>query len=250
MARGFLPALWAEPELPPSEFHASYVATCLERDVRQIVRIADLATFERFLRLCATRSGHLLSKADMARDCGVNVKTADAWLSVLQASNQVTLLPPWHRNSSKRLVKSPKLYLNDVGSLCWLLGLDAGSLLGSPHLGAVWETAVFAEIRKLLARSPESRPVSFYGEHQGPELDFVIERGAELDLLECRWTESPQERDTRGLERVARALAETAGVRVARKWLVTRTPEPFPLGGTRAVHGLRLAETLAAPAES
>ena len=156
MARGQFPELWRAPELPAADFFASYLATYLERDVRQILNVASLRDFERFVRVLAARSAAMLNKSDVARDTGVAVKTIGEWVSVLQASGQIVLLEPWHVSFGKRVVKTPKVYFRDSGLLCFLLGLDASTLLTSPALGAVWETFVFAEMRKL--NEAESAP--------------------------------------------------------------------------------------------
>jgi len=148
LLRGQLPELWRDRDLPSSDFWRSYLATYIERDVRQILNVSSLRDFERFVRLCAAYNGQLLNKTDLARGVGVSSKTIDQWLSVLQASNQVALLEPHYANVGKRIVKSPKLYFNDTGLLCFLLGLDAGALARSTALGSVWEAFVYAELRK------------------------------------------------------------------------------------------------------
>jgi predicted AAA+ superfamily ATPase len=125
LARGFFPELWRRPELATAEFYSSYISTYLERDVRQILNVQSLRDFERFLRSAAARSGQLLNFSDLARDVGIKPQTARDWLNVLEASNQISLLEPYFENIGKRIVKSPKLYLNDPGMLCFLLGFDA-----------------------------------------------------------------------------------------------------------------------------
>ena len=143
--------MWKRPELPTDEFMASYVATYLERDVRQILNVGSLRDFERFLRLLAVRSGSILNKSDLARDTGISVKTAGDWISVLEASGQLVLLEPWFENLGKRVVKTLKVLVRDPGLLSFLLGLGAETLAASPLGGHVWETFVLAEIRKLNA---------------------------------------------------------------------------------------------------
>lgn len=135
----------------------------LERDVRQILNVSSLRDFERFLRACAARSAQLLDKAALARDVGVSSKAANDWLSVLEASNQVQLLEPYFENLGKRLIKSPKLYLSDTGLLCFLLGLDERSLPQSPYLGTVWESAVYAQLRKQRDRSGDRSTLGSIG---------------------------------------------------------------------------------------
>jgi predicted AAA+ superfamily ATPase len=116
--RGFYPELWRQPDMSNSSFFASYLASYLERDVRQILNVKNLRDFERFIRACAARSAQLLNMSDLARDVGIKSQTAREWLSVLEASNQISLLEPFFENVGKRIVKSPKLYMNDPGFLC------------------------------------------------------------------------------------------------------------------------------------
>ena len=249
LARGFYTALWESERVGTHDFYASYLATYLERDLRQLVNVSDLRTFERFLRLCAVRSAQLLNKTDLARDAGISTKTATAWLSALEASNQLSLVPPFHANVGKRLIKTPKLFVNDTGMLVFLLGLDAHTFADSPLAGAIWETAVFGELRKAIARQTTRREVFVYREHDGGEVDFIVTGGGSALLFECKWTELPRERDALGVERVADALAHDPLHRPRGTYVVCRTPNSFPLTPrTRAVHGFQLAPLLAPPA--
>ncbi len=245
LVRGLMPALWADPRMPHDEFFASYVATYLERDLRQIVDVRDLRDFERFLRLAAVRSGQLLNQVDLARDVGVAPKTLASWLAALEATNQIVLLPPYFANIGKRLVKTPKLYFTDTGLLSFLLGIEARMLAASPLVGPVFETAVFAEIRKTLAARGATGRVYFYRDHDGGEVDFVVASGPSLDLVECKWTEHPPDGAAAGLARVAGALGRDPSCAVRSRLVACRTPAPYPLGdGARAVHGFGLAQAL------
>lgn len=246
LTRGFMPALWADLKFPKDEFFASYVATYLERDLRQMVDVRDLRAFDRFLRICAARSAQLLSKADLSRDVGVTVKTIDSWLSALEATGQIVLVPPFFANLGKRLVKSPKLFFCDTGLLAYLLGLDARAAASGPFAGAVFETAVLAELRKALAAWTPGARVSFFRDHEGAEVDFVVEAGSSIDLIEAKWTELPDASDARGVIRLAAAL-EAKGMNVRRKLVACRTAAPFPLGGgVEAVHLYDVAERISA----
>jgi predicted AAA+ superfamily ATPase len=240
--RGFFPALWRQPELPSAEFYASYVATYLERDLRVALDVGNLADFERFMRLCAARTGQLLNKTALARDAGISTKTTAAWLSALQACNQVTLVPPWHGNLSKQLVKSPKLYFNDPGLCAFLMGLGLGAVRSSPWSGALWETAVCAELRKVLSWRATSETLHFYRDTDGVEVDFVVGTGVQLDLVECKWTETPTARDATAMQRCAEWLGRSGRTRVRSQTVACRTPAPFPLApNCQAVNGLELA---------
>jgi len=190
--RGGYPELVAR-DLSPRRYYADYVATYLERDVRQIINVRDLRDFDRFLRLCALRTGQLLSMNSLASDVGKSPNTIRAWLAVLEASNVVRLVQPFIRNLGKRLVKTPKLYFDDVGLACFLCGLDsAEALRGSALLGPIWETAVLGQLVRRYANRCEPLNVYFYRDHWGTEVDFVIPQGEKLRLYECKWSETPE----------------------------------------------------------
>ena len=149
LVRGGFPELYEKPELDATTFHRSYLATYLERDLRLLLQVASLRDFERFVRACALRSAQLLNRADLARDVGISGSTAGGWLSALQASGIAVLLEPWFSNRTRSLVKSPKLYFADTGLTAFLCGLRSeGDLPGSPFAGPLWETLVFAELRR------------------------------------------------------------------------------------------------------
>lgn len=234
LARGFFPELWRVPDIKAPDFYSSYLATYLERDVRQILNVSSLRDFERFLKVCAARSAQMLSYSDLGRDVGIKAETARQWISVLEASNQITLLEPYFENIGKRTVKTPKLYLNDPGLLCFLLGFDEGSLPSSPIAGAVWESFVFAELRKFfpLRKTPSS--LWYYRDAQALEVDFVVTSGGEMDLLEAKWTESPDLRWSHSIDKAAENLARGQINKIRNKWVLCRTPTPYPLGTARA----------------
>ncbi|MBN2510630.1 MAG: DUF4143 domain-containing protein, partial [Spirochaetales bacterium] len=159
----------------------------LERDVRQILNVTSLRDFERFIRALAPRSRQLLNKTDLARDAGVSVKAINDWLRVLQASNQVILLEPWFRNTSKRVVKTPKVYFCDSGLLCFLLGVTAKNFPAAPFVGQIWVTLVFAELRKQNQTRDNPSVFWYYRGQAAREIEFIIEKGGNLSFLECKW---------------------------------------------------------------
>ena len=209
MARGQFPELWRVPEFPAGDFYAAYLATYLERDVRQILNVASLRDFERFLRILATRSGNILNKSDLARDVGVSVKAVGDWIGVLQASGQIAVLEPWFTNIAKRMVKTPKIFFRDSGLLCYLLNLTTATLPTSPLLGALWETFVFAELRKLVSLQDEPATLWFYRDQRAREIDFVIDSGGRLSFIEAKWQEHPRNHDARTIHAVSRELAHS-----------------------------------------
>ena len=172
-------------ELEPADWLRSYVATYLERDVRTITNVGDLAMFQRFVELCAGRTGQLLSYSSLAGDCGISQPTAKAWLSVLEASFIVFRLLAFHANLRKRLVKMPKLYFHDTGLVCWLLGLRQSEQLRShPLRGQIFETWVVSETLKHRTNQGWTGGLSFYRDRNGAEVDLVIDRTS--GLTRCR----------------------------------------------------------------
>ncbi len=159
LLNGGYPAVYSR-QLAPADWYGNYVSTYLERDVRQLLEIKDLALFQRFLKLCAARTGQLLNLSALGADCGITGVTARHWMSVLGASYLVTLVQPYHRNFGKRLVKTPKLYFLDTGLAAWLLGIrDVATMALHPQRGALFETWVVAEQVKQafnLGETPES----------------------------------------------------------------------------------------------
>ncbi len=225
LLRGWFPELWARPSISASEFYRSYVTTYIERDVRQLINITSLRDFERFLRACAVRNGQVLNKTELGRDVGISEKTVTQWLSVVAASNQVTLLEPYFANMTKRLTKSPKLYFNDTGLLCFLLGVPEGALARFTGIGAIWEAFVFSELRKLREAYALEASLWFYRDSAQREIDFLIDWKGELKLIEAKWSEIPSSSDMKSLLDVARIL----GNKVREKLIACRTVEPFPL---------------------
>ncbi len=187
--RGGFPALHAthRQAIEPAHWFAAYVATYIERDVRQVLNVGNLLTFQRFIAMCAARSGQLLNLNSLASDCGISQPTARQWLTVLQASHLVALLAPHHRNFGKRLVKTPKLYFLDSGLLCHLLRIAGPDELYTHAMrGAVFETWVVGEAMKHrhnLGLPPDLR---FWRDNHGLEIDLVFEHASRLHAVECK----------------------------------------------------------------
>jgi uncharacterized protein len=198
---GGYPALYYRP-LVPRQWFPAYVTAYVERDVRQLLNVQDLDTFQRFVRLCAGRSGQLLNLSALANDCGVTHNTAKAWISVLEASYLVFLLRPHHANFNKRLIKSPKLYFLDTGLLCWLLGIqEPGQLEAHPLRGAVFETFVISELRKAFLNRGEPPMFYFWRDSNGNEVDLLIESGGGLIPIEIKSGQTLNRDFFTGLER-------------------------------------------------
>lgn len=210
MLRGQYPALHAQ-SVAPEDWFASYVATYVERDVRQALNVQDLSTFQRFLRLCAGRSGQLLNLSALAGEAGIAQSTARAWMSVLEASDLVYLLPPYHRNFGKRLVKSPKLYLVDVGLACWLLGIRSVDVLGlHPLRGALFETWVLGEFLKTRLNAGQPPDLYFWRDNNGLEADLVFEVAGRLQTVEIKSGRTVTPDYIRAGQQAARFAGDTA----------------------------------------
>jgi len=190
--RGSYPELVANPGRDINLWQAGYVQTYLERDVRTIRQVGDLSQFQSFLRALAARSAQLINLTDLARDLGVAVNTAKAWLSVLEATYQVIVLRPYFVNVGKRLVKTPKVYFTDTGTLCYLAGLkDPEHAASGPLGGAIMETAVLMEIVKTLTHQGTEPRVYFWRTSTGAEVDIVVETADGLVPVEVKLSATP-----------------------------------------------------------
>ncbi len=184
--KGSYPALY-DRELAPGDWFPNYVATYLERDVRQLIAVRDLTQFQRFVRMCAARSGQLLNLTSLGADCGVSAVTAREWISVLEASYLVVRLMPHHANFGKRLVKTPKLYFLDVGLMAWLLGIrDEQSLSTHAARGALFETWVVSERFKQKFNAGQPADLYFWRDSSGHEVDLIEETPSGLCATEIK----------------------------------------------------------------
>jgi predicted AAA+ superfamily ATPase len=186
MVKGFYPALY-DREVDPQEWLQAYLVTYAERDARALAAIQDLGAFQRFLRLTAARTGQLLNMQSLASDAGVSDKTAKHWLSILETCYLVHFVRPHFANFGKRLTKSPKLYVTDVGLACALLGIETASQVQNhPLRGALFETMVVNEFLKNRCNAGSRSPLYFWRDNIGTEVDLVLERGNELAAVEIK----------------------------------------------------------------
>lgn len=174
--------------IPASDWLSSYAATYIERDVRTISNVGDLTAFRRFVELCAGRTAQLLNYSQLAADSGVSQPTAKAWVSILQASFIIFLLPAWSGNLRKRLVKMPKLHFYDTGLACHLLGVrSAQELRTHPLRGAVFETWVASEAAKHRLNAGEMGGMHHYRDRSGVEADLLVDRsGGSVRVVEAK----------------------------------------------------------------
>ncbi|WP_462324243.1 ATP-binding protein [Desulfoplanes sp.] len=240
--KGAFPALWAGEPMPGRErWYQGYVATYLERDVRNILRIGSLRDFERFLRACAARIAQTLNVSELGRDVGISTTTARQWLSVLQASNQIVLLEPYYRSLGKRLVKSPKLYFTDTGLAAYLAGFqDAATLFASPSAGAYWENHVLNQWFKWRDWHRPSAALWYWRDQAGNEVDLLVEMNRKLYPVETKLKEHPTSKDTRGIDKMVKMYgAEDIGA----CYIACSTQTPFDVKpGVTAVNGRNVWE--------
>ncbi len=186
LLQGGYPALY-DRQVSTQDWFSNYMATYVERDVRQLVAVRDLGQFQTFVKMCAARTGQLLNLASLGADCGISAVTAKQWLSVLETSYILTLLRPHHRNFGKRLVKTPKLYFLDSGLAAWLMGIrQAETLETHAARGALFETWVVSELYKQRLNAGLSPDLYFWRDSSGNEVDVLSETPAGLRPLEIK----------------------------------------------------------------
>ena len=196
--RGAFPAFALNEKMDRDLFYSSYVQTYLQRDVRTLANIGNEGAFLKFLRAAAARTGQLLNMSDMARDAAISVPTAKRWLGVLEASGIIYLLEPYHTNTTKRLIKTPKLYFLDTGLCAYLTewssmqSLEAGAMSG-----AILETFIFTEILKSYWHNGKRAPLYYYRDKDKKEIDVLIVQDGTFYPLEFKKTASPDKNDLR-----------------------------------------------------
>jgi predicted AAA+ superfamily ATPase len=208
---GAYPGVWADG-IPPAAFFDQYIATYVERDLRQVKNITDLTLFRRFMGLLAGRIGQLVDYASIADDVGVSPKTVRAWLSVLEASYLVFTVPPYSVNVGKRLIKSAKVYFADTGLACRLLGItEAGQLASHYARGALFENLVIGELRKRVDLAALDAQLFFLRDAKGHEADLVVSHAdGRLTLVEIKSSQTFSRSFTKGLDYWRAIWAERA----------------------------------------
>ena len=183
---GLYPAICAGKN-KASLFYPSYVKTYIEKDVRDLLKVKNMMQFMKFMRLCAARVGSLFNASEVANEVGVDSKTVTQWLSVLQASYLVTLLPPYYENITKRLVKTPKLYFNDPGLACCLLDIESPKQLDRDKMrGAIFENYIVMEVLKHRYNQGRAGGVYFYRDSNSNEVDILLTQGGEITAIEVK----------------------------------------------------------------
>ncbi len=203
--RGGFPRIALDEDMPRDIFFSSYLQTYIQRDVQSLARVGDELAFQRLVRAAAARTGQLLNFTDLARDVDVDQKTVKAWLGILERSGLIYLLPPWHSNLTKRLVKTPKLYFLDTGLCAYLTrwtspeSLEAGAMSG-----AILETFVVSELLKSYWHNGRAVNLHFYRDRDGKEVDLLIEQDNRLYPIEIKKTATPSRTASRNFDVLSR----------------------------------------------
>lgn len=199
--------------LDPAVWLGDYASTYVERDVRQLLQVGDLRTFSAFLALAAGRTGQELNASSLSGDVGVSVNTVRAWLSVLEASYLITLVPAWHPNHRKQVIKAPKLHFLDTGLACHLLGIQThGQLASHPLRGALFESWVVSEVMKSRLHAGLPPRLFHYREPRGPEVDLLVQSASGWILTEVKSGSTVDGSFFQGMEDLANRLKDAQPV--------------------------------------
>ena len=230
--RGSYPEIRNNPQVDRQLWCASYIQTYLERDVRQIINVGDLNTFDRFLRVCAARTGQILNLSEISRDVGMSVPTIKKWISILEASYQIYLLPPHFRNFGKRIIKSPKIYFLDPAIATFLMGLhDSEPLLNGPMIGHLFETVVVSEWVKAFYHRGEKSELFYWRSKAGLEIDLLIDRNHRLFPLEAKASATLLPGHAKALNK----WRNLAGEEAVKGVIVANIDNPMEVSGCRAI---------------
>lgn len=204
LLHGFYPALY-DRKISPSVFYSNYVQTYVNRDVAELMTVKDLRQFQNFLSLCAARAGQLLNLSALSNEAGISQPTAKSWLSALESSYITFQLYPFHKNFSKRVVKTPKLYFYDTGLLAFLLKVSKReTLLTHPVKGALFENMMIAEFHKRMHHDYQNQSPWFWRDNHGDEVDLLLDQGLSLDIFEIKASETILTENFKGLEKFER----------------------------------------------
>ncbi|NCC88291.1 MAG: ATP-binding protein [Clostridia bacterium] len=205
---GFYPAIYAGKNIPKL-LYPSYTKTYLERDVRDLLNVKDIMLFQKFMRLCAGRIGSLFVASDLASELGVTVNTIKSWLSVLQASYIITMLPPWLENTTKRLVKTPKLYFCDTGLASYLLDIENEKLLMRDKMrGHLFENFIITEALKFRYNQGKESNLYFVRDSNGNEVDLILKHGDSFKCIEVKSSQTYNSEFEKGLKSVDSILGD------------------------------------------
>ena len=237
--KGFYPRLHSE-KLGTELFYKSYHATYVERDVRALLQIKDSRRFDTFLHLLAGRVGQIVEYQSLSNDVGVSATTIKDWIGVLEASYLVHVLPPWHANQRKRLVKSPKIYFTDTGLACHLLGIrDPESLWRDPLRGGLFENLVVADLLKYCMNRGQAPQLHFYRDSNGVEVDLLATEGRRVHPIEIKSAATFHPDFAKGLRSFRKAWASTSGQILAPGVVLANIEKDLPFEGGMATDLVR-----------
>jgi predicted AAA+ superfamily ATPase len=227
--------------LLPGDWFAGYVSTYIERDVRQLINVRDLSTFQRFLKMCAARTGQLLNLSSLAADCGITHNTAAAWISVLEACYIIHLLRPHYRNFNKRLIKVPKLYFCDVGLAAWLLGVrTVEEVAFHAQRGNLFETLMVSELLKQCWNDGRPSNLFFWRDSKGLEIDLLLEKGEALTPVEIKSGATIAADFTDNLKK----WVQLSGNPQQPSWLIYGGDRQFATGSTQIIPWLQAGQLI------
>lgn len=199
LLQGFYPGVY-DKNRTPNTFYTNYLNTYIERDVRTIQNVGDLSNFTRFMQILAGRIGQLLNLSEIGSQIGVNYKTIDSWISILEASYIIKRLEPYYINFGKRITKSPKIYFIDVGVACNLLRLDNENEISNYHaLGSLFENLVIMNIYKRILNNLSTSKLYYFRDKNGNEVDLLIDKGNEITPIEVKSSETFNNNFVKGL---------------------------------------------------
>jgi len=205
---GFYPAIYAEKNTA-SLLYPNYVKTYLERDVRDMLQVKNMLQFQTFLRLCAGRAGNLFNAAELSNEVGISNNTVKSWLSVLQASYIITLLPPYFENTTKRLIKTPKLYFIDTGLACYLLGIENPQQLSrDKKRGDLFENFIVSEALKHRYNKGKESNSFFYRDSHQNEVDLILRKGYSFDAVEIKSSQTYNTEFEKGLKNIDKVFKD------------------------------------------
>lgn len=226
---GGYPMLVMRPQMSVDDYFRSYVQTYVERDVQALSQVGNLASFVRLMRSAAMRTGQQLVYSDLARDAEVSSKTAAAWVSILQASGIISLLEPYHVNTTKRLAKTPKLYFMDTGLCCWLAGwTNAEQLKNSAYAGAILETWVYGQLVRSFANAGQRPFLYYYRDRDGAEVDFLLLQNGGIYPMEVKRSSTPSTADLKWASRIPTGLHYE--IKPGIVFCTAEKPIPMPFG--------------------
>lgn len=237
IVRGFYPARWEIDGKPIENYFSNYMKTYLDRDISQLVALKDKAKFENLLRVLASLTGQEFIPDNIAKNIGVDIKTVKAWVNIAVIGDIVTLLSPYYENSiNKRIVKRHKLYFNDTGLACYLLGIDSVKALRlSSFRGCLVETYIYNEIRKsYLNNGLEDSNMFFYRDNNQNEIDLILLRDGKLDFVECKSGKEFGKNNIKGFSQLKDTSFELGG-----QCIVCTTEEPYRISSNTYAYPIR-----------